>query len=240
MMIDTSPEALLALADALQAHGPAPKKQLEEVLRAVANEKEMAEAVAIGNSIVQRELDTSPAALRVLADMTESAMFERFLGEQEKETIEALRAVADEKEAQAHANAIAQIQDVFDEDHKIPDGIPGMTQEEASQFETWWWTLPRPRPSAVDLSKAWIAGLAAAPKAPEVGQWRPIETAPKDEAYGGFLVRVPSEDGRALVVIQVSNFEGVMYPDIHGFNVDREDQVTKAVDWMPLPEGPKS
>lgn len=76
--------------------------------------------------------------------------------------------------------------------------------------------------------KAWNA--RAEPK------WRPIETAPNRERIS-FLVFVPKKDGDEYdCVVQVSNFEGHMYPDFEQCNVDWGDRVVDATHWMPMSE----
>lgn len=67
-------------------------------------------------------------------------------------------------------------------------------------------------------------------------RWLPIETAPQQDDHS-FLVR--RDVGRGMTfTMQVSRFEGNMYPDHLDANVDWEDQVNDATHWMPLPEPP--
>lgn len=73
-------------------------------------------------------------------------------------------------------------------------------------------------------------------RADAVSLWQPIETAPKDEAES-FLIR-RDDDLNAVVIIQVSNFEGNMYPDALGGCIDFDDRITDAIDWQPLPTPP--
>jgi len=68
-------------------------------------------------------------------------------------------------------------------------------------------------------------------------KWLPIETAPKDERKP-FLVLLPGNDAADYLVLQVSAFEGNMYPDHLGGSIDYGDRVTNAVGWMPLPPPP--
>lgn len=65
-------------------------------------------------------------------------------------------------------------------------------------------------------------------------KYQPIETAPTQEGYS-FLVRRERRNGFTYVM-QVSNFEGNMYPDHLDSNVDFDDRVLDATHWMPLPE----
>lgn len=64
--------------------------------------------------------------------------------------------------------------------------------------------------------------------------WRPIETAPRDESYGPFLVRIPKNDVADSIAIQVSIFEGQMYADVMDGIIDWEDRITTATHWKPL------
>ena len=72
-----------------------------------------------------------------------------------------------------------------------------------------------------------------------MSEWQPIKTAPKDEA-NSFLVFVPVtkpvEDWD--VIIQVSWFQGCLYPDSKQACIDLEDAITTATHWMPLPAAP--
>lgn len=68
---------------------------------------------------------------------------------------------------------------------------------------------------------AWQAATRAA-----VPSWQPIETAPKSEADSFMVLR----DG---VAIQVSWFEGRLYPDALGYLVDWHDGITDATHWAP-------
>jgi hypothetical protein len=70
-----------------------------------------------------------------------------------------------------------------------------------------------------------------------MGEWRLIDTAPKDE-IGSFLIFTLCA-GKEPVVVQVSRFEGRLYPDFLGSAIDREDAMTRATHWMPLPPPPK-
>ena len=80
---------------------------------------------------------------------------------------------------------------------------------------------------------------SAAPTSPAapVGQWQPIETAPQREDHS-FLVR--RDVGRGMTfVMQVSRFEGNLYPDHLESNVDYDDRIIDATHWMPLPAAPQ-
>jgi hypothetical protein len=68
--------------------------------------------------------------------------------------------------------------------------------------------------------------------------WMPIETAPKDEV-NPFLVYIPAAQvSDDALVLQVARFEGNLYPDHLGANVDWRDRVTRATHWQPLPAAP--
>jgi len=70
------------------------------------------------------------------------------------------------------------------------------------------------------------------------GAWQPIETRPKDECVP-FLVALPKNYVADFVAIQVSNFEGEMYPDHLNGLVNWNGRVLNATHWMPLPTPPK-
>lgn len=87
----------------------------------------------------------------------------------------------------------------------------------------------------VRLSDAQAAIHAAAPLAssPYAGGWRTIDSAPKDsDKSTPFLVL------RRGIVVQVSWFEGRLYPDARESCVDYADGITDATHWMPLPSPP--
>lgn len=65
-------------------------------------------------------------------------------------------------------------------------------------------------------------------------QWLPIESAPKEEV-APFLVLLPQCAKHEECVLQVSNFQGDMYPDYLGGMVDFDDRIVSAIGWMPLP-----
>lgn len=67
--------------------------------------------------------------------------------------------------------------------------------------------------------------------------WQPIESAPKDENYS-FLVLLPGNSMCNCLVMQVSVFEGRMYPDAMDGNIDWGDGVEVATHWQPLPDAP--
>ena len=73
----------------------------------------------------------------------------------------------------------------------------------------------------------WQAATRAAAPA-----WRDIESAPTSEDVS-FLVL------RRGIVIQVSWFEGRLYPDARESCIDWEDGITDATHWMPLPAAPE-
>lgn len=70
-------------------------------------------------------------------------------------------------------------------------------------------------------------------------EWKTIDTAPKDEALS-FLVFVPVTKPVEEwdVIIQVSWFQGYLYPDSKQACVDWDDAITTATHWMPLPDSP--
>lgn len=68
--------------------------------------------------------------------------------------------------------------------------------------------------------------------------WQPIETAPTSEK-DAYLVFVPLDDVGQGVQIQVTPFEGRLYPDGKDSCVDYNDAITSATHWMPLPAAPK-
>lgn len=61
-------------------------------------------------------------------------------------------------------------------------------------------------------------------------QWLPISTKPESEDFS-YLVLT-----EAKVIVQVSNFEGQMYPDGRGFCVAFDDKITTPIGWMPIPD----
>lgn len=67
-----------------------------------------------------------------------------------------------------------------------------------------------------------------------MSEWQPIETRPKDEATS-FFVLWENEDN-AMVSVQVSNFEGNMYPDALGGNIDYSSRILpeNCTHWTPL------
>lgn len=71
--------------------------------------------------------------------------------------------------------------------------------------------------------------------APGAVTWQPIAEAPTSEVRP-FLVKVPAwkMGGVPEHILQVSRFEGNLYPDHLGDAIDREDAVTRATHWMPL------
>lgn len=71
-----------------------------------------------------------------------------------------------------------------------------------------------------------------------VSGWRPIETAPQQDDHSFLVLR---NVGRGMTyAMQVSRFEGEMYPDHLDSNVDYGDRVTDATHWQPLPEPPEA
>jgi hypothetical protein len=64
--------------------------------------------------------------------------------------------------------------------------------------------------------------------------WQPIETAPTSEEEP-FLVLLPKNDVAPFVILQVSRFEGRLYPDALDACIDWENGVTTATHWMKCP-----
>lgn len=71
-----------------------------------------------------------------------------------------------------------------------------------------------------------------------MSDWQPIETAPPEEGVP-FLVLLPKNDVAPFVILQVSWFEGRMYPDARNACIDWEDGITTATHWMPAPPLPR-
>jgi len=91
----------------------------------------------------------------------------------------------------------------------------------------------------VSLTDKEIGQLDAAIEWVKAQGWRPISEAPKSE-HKPFLVQLPGNDMADYIVMQVSNFEGRMYPDARDGCIDWEDGITNAVAWRPLPEPMKT
>lgn len=63
------------------------------------------------------------------------------------------------------------------------------------------------------------------------GGWMTISTAPTSEDIS-FVALVPMGDHQdGSVEVQVTRFEGSLYPDIKGENIDRADAITNATHW---------
>lgn len=97
-------------------------------------------------------------------------------------------------------------------------------------------TTPRPAPAVQsDIPKIGCVNhdcdKCKAAVQPLTG-WQPIETAPKEELEP-FLVFVPWDYIGDGVVIQVSMFEGRMWPDGKESCIDWNDAITNATHWMP-------
>ena len=76
---------------------------------------------------------------------------------------------------------------------------------------------------------------SAAPTLPNDGPWRPIETAPTKEDVP-FLVMTPGNGVARFLILQVTRFEGALYPDHLDGAVSYSDRITNATLWMPAPE----
>jgi len=75
---------------------------------------------------------------------------------------------------------------------------------------------------------------------PDANGWYDIECVTEQE-YVSYLVYVPRGAKYDYdCMVQVSNFEGRMYPDAMQSAVDWSDQVVGATHWKPLPEPPES
>lgn len=85
------------------------------------------------------------------------------------------------------------------------------------------------------------AEIAVANHRKDCGEWLPIETAPKKTGIS-FLIFRPKHGKKYTwdSVIQVSIFEGRMYPDAKDACIDWEDGIDNATHWMPLPQPPKT
>lgn len=70
--------------------------------------------------------------------------------------------------------------------------------------------------------------------------WLPIETRPTTDNIS-FLVFVPkTKDMDSHCVVQVSPYEGRIYPDAKQFCIDWDDGIENATHWMPLPNSPQA
>jgi hypothetical protein len=85
-----------------------------------------------------------------------------------------------------------------------------------------------------DAGRKWaeIRAALASLKAPAAEGWMPIESAPTSEAEP-FLVL------RRGIAVQVSWFEGRLYPDALEACVDFDDGITDATHWQARPHLPK-
>ena len=73
--------------------------------------------------------------------------------------------------------------------------------------------------------------------AKQVPQWLPIETAPTSED-APFMVFVPRDSIGDGVAVQVSMFEGRLYPDGKDSCIDWDDAITSATHWATRLENP--
>jgi len=76
--------------------------------------------------------------------------------------------------------------------------------------------------------------IKAFPQREVVHRWQPMDTVPKKEDEV-FLVRLPGNDVCKTLAIQVSVFEGRMYPDCKDGLIDWDDAIVGADAWSPLP-----
>lgn len=70
---------------------------------------------------------------------------------------------------------------------------------------------------------------------PTSSAWRTMDDAPKEEDGVPFLVRLPKNSVADFIAMQVTIFEGRMYPDHLDGNIDYQDGIENATGWMPLP-----
>lgn len=96
------------------------------------------------------------------------------------------------------------------------------------------WIVPHEPMGALE------AALSTAPRDgwrtmddPELARMKAAETT-------SFLVLLPKNAVADYVVLQVSWFEGRMYPDARDACIDWEDGITTATHWQPLPSPPHS
>lgn len=69
-----------------------------------------------------------------------------------------------------------------------------------------------------------------------MGDWKPIDSHPKNEGHA-FLVLLKGNDVCDSLAVQVSNFEGGIYPDHKDGLIDWDDRITDATHWCELPTG---
>ncbi|MDR3620502.1 MAG: hypothetical protein P4L85_14220 [Paludisphaera borealis] len=72
-------------------------------------------------------------------------------------------------------------------------------------------------------------------------EWHDIETRPTRDEDGSFIVLCPGNDACASMELQVSVFEGRMYPDHMNNLIDWGNAITDATHWRPktlLPKPP--
>ncbi len=77
--------------------------------------------------------------------------------------------------------------------------------------------------------KAWLKRYDRKVESP----WFPMESAPMIEGGTFLIVRLLGGETGPLVE-QVSVFEGKLYPDAKGFNVDYGDRIEDADGWLPI------
>lgn len=72
------------------------------------------------------------------------------------------------------------------------------------------------------------------------GEWNAFENnveIPFDE-HEPFLVLLPGNDAAKFLIVQVSFFEGRMYPDAKDCIIDHSDEITNATHWKPCGDVP--
>lgn len=166
------------------------------------------------------KIDTSPAALRALGERWHDALMNGDRGDGNQvayEMREALRAVADEKEAQVAPEVLRDALDL----------VCAEAEAQCDEFESGCC-----RCEASALVRAW---LAAAPQPPEASQWLPMGTLP---AYGVVDLLLP--DGSTLMDCMPQR-DGDIYWGGAGFGEKFLDP-EYCDGWRrpPLPKGPKT
>lgn len=99
---------------------------------------------------------------------------------------------------------------------RMPDGLGGF-------MKTWGW-------------QQFARAVLAATPSDSLEEWLPIATAPTSE-FEPFLVLVPdpaSSTTNDRLVLQVSRFEGYLYPDHLGSSIDFNDRIENATHWRPI------
>ena len=90
---------------------------------------------------------------------------------------------------------------------------------------------------AATILYSFVRDLLASPPPPEDG-WKPMSSAPQTE-HTPFLVYLPrtmagSREVNEPCIVQVSRFEGNLYPDAMANLIDWSDRITTATAWRPV------